>query len=171
MLIGMSLSPWKWKPISGIECKIFYAGIFRHQNWRESCWNNFFLYAPTHTFDEKKTRNSNSQKKILGARPENLVRVQNWEKIIARTAKIRFELWGKISQPSEGVGSPDLDTKRMLDDTFRKSENLTWIFTILIFSGIRFQWIQSDRSHWLERVERAVWTGGKTTVSILVFFW
>ena len=63
---------FSWVPLSLLkrayhhpetECNFFFSGIFRHQNWWESCWNIFFLYAPTRTFDEKKTRNSNSQKK------------------------------------------------------------------------------------------------------------
>ena len=42
-----------------------------------------------------------------------------------------------------------------MDNIFWKSENLMWIFTILVFSPARFQ---SDSSRCLERADRAVWT-------------
>ena len=51
-----------------------------------------------------------------------------------------------------------------MSNIFRKSENLTWIFAILVFFPCRFQY---NRFRWLERAERAVWTDRKT---ILVFF-
>jgi len=70
-----------------------------------------------------------------------LVRAGFWKKIIRYNTN---QLWKRISQPSEGVGGSDLDTERIPDDAARKSENLMWIFTILVFSGMHFQ---SDRSH------------------------
>ena len=51
-----------------------------------------------------------------------------------------------------------------MSNIFWKSENLMWIFTILVFSRARFQF---DSSRWLERADRAVWTDRKI---LLIFF-
>ena len=140
----------------GTECKIIFSCIFRHQNWWESCWNSFFLYAPTHTFDEKKTRNSNSQKKILVARPTFLVHVQNWEKIIARTVKIRFELLRKDISAVRRSWEPRFGHKTdagwyfskiwKSDVDFHYFGLFRYVFSIWSFSPMRKSW--ASCLHW-----------------------
>ena len=131
----MSLSPWKWKPRSEIGCKKKSVGGFRDQKVDLGTWILFYQQASTHSFDIKKTRNSNSKNKILCGRPTFLVHVRNWEKIIARTVN---QLWSKISQRSEGVMSSDFDRICVPEHTFDFFENLMWISHILVFFSFRF---------------------------------
>ena len=66
-------------------CKKIGLGDFRDQKVDLDAWILFYHQAQTHSLMEKKTRSSNSNFKILCARPTFLVHVQNWEKIIAKT--------------------------------------------------------------------------------------
>ena len=133
-------------------CNFFRLGDFRDQKVDLGTWILFYHQAQTHSLMEKKTRNPKSKNKILYGRPTFLVHVQNWEKIIAETVKTWDQLWGKISQRSEGAVSPDFDRIYVPQHTFEFFENLMWISHILAFFCFDFQ---SHRSQSLEGAERA----------------
>ena len=67
----------------------------------------FFRTKQVHTFTIFFTKNSNSEKKILHARHQNLLRAENRKKNNSKTAVLAGKLQERISPSSEGVGSAD----------------------------------------------------------------